>query len=136
MKIFERERTFTEDISTTSFKNKIPCIYFTPKNETKNTSVFIFVGGLGTTLPFIRIFNYPFFDEHYLISYERMMHGNNINKATRFVMPYVDEIDIIVNYAKAHFPNKKVYLLGESWGSHLCLLYYKKYSNKIDGVYC
>jgi hypothetical protein len=114
MKTFEQERTFTEDISVPSFKNKIPCIYFTPKHLTKNTSVFIFVGGIGATLPFTRILNYPFFDEHYLVSYERMKHGNNKNKATRFVMPYVDEIDNIVNYAKIKFPNNKVYLLGES----------------------
>jgi hypothetical protein len=114
MKIFERERTFFENISSNVFKDAIPCVYFTPKTQTNNTSVFIFVGGIGATLPFVRILNYPFFDEHILVSYERMKHGNNKNKATRFVMPYVDEIDIIVDYAKNKFPNKKVYLLGES----------------------
>jgi hypothetical protein len=114
MKKFEESRTHTELLQTNKYKHPIPIIEFSPVNDTDKTSVFVFVTGLGGTFPFFKILNHSFFDNHYLICYEKMAHGENKNKAQRLPRCFVKELDYVVHYAKTKFPNKKIYLLGES----------------------
>jgi hypothetical protein len=114
MKKFEDSRTHIESLQTNKYPHPIPIITFTPSVETDKTVVFIFATGLGGTFPFFKILNHSFFDNHYLICYEKMAHGENRNKAQRLPRCFVNELDCIVNYAKVKFPNKKIYLLGES----------------------
>jgi hypothetical protein len=101
-------------LSISGFKHPIPFVTFKPIKENDKTSVFLFIGGLGGTLPFVEIMNYPFFDSHYLVSFERASHGNNLNKPKRFPCFFIKELDKVVDQVRQMFPNKRLYILGES----------------------
>jgi hypothetical protein len=114
MKRFEANRANKQMLSISGFKHPVPFVSFSPIKEDKKTSVFLFTGGLGGTLPFVEMMNYPFFDSHYLVSYEKASHGNNLNKPKRFPNFFINELDKIIDKVRELFPNKRIYLLGES----------------------
>jgi hypothetical protein len=114
MIFFNKERTVEFRISTKRFKKGIPCVHFLPKIDNDDTKIFIFVNGIGATLTFGKILNYEFFNNHFLVVYEKMGHGNNENKAKRMPSKYAVELNDVVNYYRNMFPSKKIYLLGES----------------------
>jgi hypothetical protein len=114
MKKFEPERVNRLMLNIPGFKYPIPFVSFAPISENEQTVVFLYLGGLGCTIPFVEIMNYPFFDHHYLLTFERASHGKNLNHPKRWPSYFIDELKIIVNKAHKMFPDKKIYLLGES----------------------
>lgn len=134
MNKFEQERINHYDLMTKEFKFPIPIVYISPLSLTDNTCVFIFCCGLGGTNSFNVYMNNPIYNTNYFVMYDKMSHGDNKNKPSQFKNKYLVELDKVVDWAKQTFPNKKIYLLGESWGSAVNFLYYKKYGNKVDGV--
>ncbi|XQP55421.1 MAG: alpha/beta fold hydrolase [Mycoplasmoidaceae bacterium] len=134
MNRFEQERINHYDLTSREFKFPIPIVYIKPLTENENTCVFIFCCGLGGTNSFNVYMNNPIYNTNYFVMYDKMGHGDNKNKPSQYKKPYLIELDKIVDWAKQQFPNKKIYLLGESWGCAINFLYYKKYENKIDGV--
>lgn len=131
---FEEERISEFEINSNKFKHPIPGICIKPKTETKDSVVFIFNSGLGGTIPSVKYMNYFAFDENYLISYEKMGHGENKNKPTKWKRIYLKELDEVVNWVKKNYQNKRIYLLGESWGSQINMIYYGKHRDKVDGT--
>ncbi len=46
----------------------------------------------------------------------------------------VEDLLLAIDYAKATYPNKKIFLLGHSMGSFLCQRFHQIYGNRIDGL--
>jgi hypothetical protein len=136
MQPFSKERTSYINIKSPRFKYEIPCIYFNPLKITSHTVAFIFVGGKAMTFSYVKHINNSFFDNHYLISFEGSEYGHNKNKTSRSVKSFLNEIDTIVNFVRAKFPTLKIFLLGESLGAAMSMVYYAKYMNKVNGLYC
>ncbi len=134
MKKFETDRIVNFNLETKLFKHSIPIVSVKPLNETQDTCVFIFNSGLGGTNTLSLYMNYFAFDNNYFVSYEKMGHGNNLNKPQQYKGKFLKELDCVVEWVKKELPNKKIYLLGESWGCAINLLYLKKYYGKIAGV--
>lgn len=134
MNKFPDERIKLFDLTTEIFKSPIPVLCIKPKNESNNSVVFIFNSGIGQTNSLNLYMNNPFFDDHYFISYEKMGHGKNQNKPSQFKGKYIKELDSVIDWTKKQFPNKRIFLLGESWGSAINFLYIEKNSQKINGV--
>jgi hypothetical protein len=114
MKKFEPNREIKQMVQIKKFKHPIPLVYFKPLKENDKTCIFLFVGGLGGTIPFLEIMNYPFFNNHYLFGFERASHGNNLNKPKRFPIFFLKELDKIIDKIHDLLPNKCIYILGES----------------------
>jgi len=49
---------------------------------------------------------------------------------------FVKDLDEVVNYIKAKYPNKKINLLGSSWGGMYGFLYLIKHQEKINSFIC
>jgi predicted alpha/beta-fold hydrolase len=135
MKKFEESRTHEELLQTKKYKYPIPIITFDPLVSNEQTSVFIFLTGLGGTFPFFKILNHSFFDNQYLVCYEKMAHGANKNYARRLPHCFVDELSYVVDHVKQQYPDKKIYLLGESWGTAFGIMYYEKHKHMVDGMF-
>lgn len=134
MKKFEAERITTINLNTNVFKHPIPIVCVKPLHEDESSCVFIYNCGLGGTNALSLYMNNFAFDTNYFITYEKMNHGDNHNKPSQYKKPFLKELDCVVNWVKQNYPNKKIYLLGESWGCAINFLYLKKYTNKISGV--
>lgn len=133
MNRFEAERLHRVELSANKFKHPIPIVYATPKTTDENTCVFIYVGGLGSTNSFNIYMNSFAFDTNYFVTYDKLAHGENQNKATQYKNKFIKELDAVVDWANNQF-HKKVFLLGESWGCAINFLYQKKHKEKIAGV--
>jgi hypothetical protein len=83
MNFIPNERCVEEKIKLEHYKYPIPFLYVKPKNFSENTKIFIFLGGLDSTNAQVRLMNYSIFDNHYLITYERMGSVDNKNKGKR-----------------------------------------------------
>lgn len=134
MNKFPLERTNKVNLATAKFKKDIPIVWISPKNENNDSCVFIYCCGLGGTNSFNVYMDNPFYDQHYFVTYDKMGHGDNQNIPSQFKKKYLAELNSVVNWAKNQFPNRKIFLLGESWGCSINFLYYKKYPDKINGV--
>ena len=134
MKKFEADRVKQINLDTQVFKCPIPIVCVKPLYEDANTCVFIFNCGLGGTNALNLYMNSFAFDTNYFVTYEKMGHGENHNKPSQFKKPFLKELDCVVNWVRQNLPNKPIYLLGESWGCAVNLLYLKKHTNKISGV--
>jgi hypothetical protein len=114
MKKFETNRETKLMLKVKGFKHPIPFVSFKPLVENERTAIFLFSGGLGGTIPFLEIMNYPFFDHHYLVGFEKALHGANLNKPKRFPMFFVKELAQVIEKVKELYPHKPIYILGES----------------------
>lgn len=131
---FENERVTTTKIESVNFRHYIPVVYVKPKQEVKESVVFIFNGGIGSSIPSCLYMNSFLYDNHYFVTYEKAGHNENKNKPSQFKEFYLNELDEVVNWVKKQYPEKKIFLLGESWGTAINFVYYKKYGKKIDGT--
>lgn len=134
MKKFEAERISKISLDTAVFKHPIPIICVKPLHKDANTCVFIYNCGLGGTNALSLYMNNFAFDTNYFVTYEKMKHGENQNKPSQFKRLFLKELDCVVNWVKQNYPDKKIYLLGESWGCAINFIYLKKHTNKISGV--
>lgn len=131
---FEEKRITFCKIECVNFKHYIPAVCVEPKSVTKSTVVFIFNGGIGSSIPACLYMNSFLYDNHYFVTYEKAGHNQNTNKPSQFKKNYLKELDEVVLWVRKKYPDKKIYLLGESWGTAINFIYYKKNKNKIDGT--
>lgn len=134
-KSFEKSRIINEEWEIKGFKEKVPTYLIKPKSKTDKA--LIYVPGLNGNGSLIRFFNYKEFNNCYLFSFDARAQGNNKNKASRFYKKYVrDLIKVINEFKRKNKKVKEIYLCGESWGSTLSILAYKKTKKKklIEGV--
>lgn len=131
---FENERLTLTKLECVNFKHSIPVVCVKPKQEPKESVIFIFNGGIGSSIPSCLYMNSFLYDKHYFITYEKAGHNENKNKPSQFKKNYLNELDEVINWVKKQYPEKRIFLLGESWGTAINFVYYKKYGNKIDGT--
>lgn len=131
---FEDERVERFNFNSSYFSCPIPIVTVKPKNADEKSVVFIFNGGIGSNIPSCLYMNHPFYDNHYFVTYEKMFHNDNKNKPSQFKKKYILELDEVINCIRDKFPGKRIFLLGESWGTTVNFVYYKKHREKVDGV--
>ena len=135
MKKFETTRIKKIEITTKQFKYPIPLAIVSPKNNIDHADIIIYNSGLLGTISGSMFLNHHFYDNYYFVCYDKMFHGSNKNKPSQYKKKYLIELDNVVNYIRSLFPNRQIYLFGESWGACINLLYYKKIGfNKIKNV--
>ena len=140
MNKFKQNQTFYVKLQTKKFVNPIPIVYCVPEIIDRNTVVYIFNCGLGSTNAWNLYMNCPLFQRNYFVIYEKQGHGLNHNKPSQYLKKYIYELDVIIQWTKKFFPQYQIFLLGESWGGSINCLYYKKYhhlfsQNHIKGVF-
>jgi hypothetical protein len=92
MNSFSSERLHRDDVHSKKFKSPIPILYITPTTITNHSNIVVFVPGLNENRDLIRLMNFNIFDNNYLISYDKMGHGDNTNYVSRCPSRYVDEL--------------------------------------------
>jgi len=134
MRSFEQERISRTEINSKKFKFPIPVVCVAPKTIDDNSCVFIYSGGLWGTNNGSLYLNNDFYNNHWFVTYEKNAHGENKNKPSQFRKTYLNEIKEVIEWAKTNLPNKKIYLLGESFGGAIALIASKKFANDISGA--
>ena len=140
MNKFKSSQVFYVQLRTEKFVNPIPVVYCIPEIIDKNTVVYIFNCGLGSTNTWNLYMNYQLFQKNYFVIYEKQGHGLNRNKPSQYLKKYIYELDAVIQWTKNFFPKYQIFLLGESWGGSINCLYYKKYhylfpQNHIKGMF-
>jgi len=131
---FEQERMENTELTNPMFVSPIPLLVVNPKTITDKSTVIIFTSGLGNTNVLASYMNNKLFDENWFISFEKAMHGNNKNLPSQFKKQWLNELDLVVDYVKERFPGRKIFLIGESWGSAINFVYYKLNKDKVAGT--
>ncbi|WP_335966676.1 alpha/beta hydrolase [Galbibacter sp. PAP.153] len=97
-------------------------------------------GGPGAFSGFDHEHNKEYLEHKYLMAYLDQRGGGKSDKepdSTMFTMDqFVKDVDVVVDTLKSKFMNKKVNLLGSSWGGTLGLLYLIKHQDKINSFAC
>ncbi len=115
--------------------NGIPTYLVSPRNNKKSNTLLLFIPGLNGNGSMIKYFNYPYFDNMYLFSFDQRAQGFNTNKPSRFYKKYLKDLNYLIDEIKIRYPHiNNIYLCGESWGSTLSFLFHKYYFQKINGV--
>jgi pimeloyl-ACP methyl ester carboxylesterase len=135
MKKFQDERKKIVNIKLGKFKHPTPIAIYEPVVNKEEADIFLFIQGHGGNIPFVDIMNHNFYDGKYLITYEKMAHGENKNVASHMPNQYVKELGYVIDEIKKMFPKKRIFLLGESWGAALGMIYYYKNPKKINGLF-
>lgn len=127
---------YENNIKTINIKGasngEIPLLLVNPDSQTSN--LYIYVQGLGGLKEASLYFKTNNFYNNLLISYDKRNIGQNKAKPTKFKKKYLNELLDVISWSKASYKDKKIILLGESWGTALCLLAYKKRPDLIDDV--
>jgi pimeloyl-ACP methyl ester carboxylesterase len=80
------------------------------------------------------------FEKDYLVVYFDQRGGGKSDDCKDTSMlttdQFVKDLDNVVDYIKAKYPNKKINLLGTSWGGTYGLLYLIKHQEKINSFIC
>ncbi len=135
MKSFNEKRVSIKNTKVNGFAKEVPITIIKP-NKKSNTLV-LFICGLNGKGLLAKYFNVDgLLDEYYIMSYDQRAQGDNLNKSSRCYKRYIDDIDLIVQHIKETMPQiKNIYLVGESWGTSLAILYNKYYPNKVKGTF-
>ncbi|XQP55691.1 MAG: alpha/beta fold hydrolase [Mycoplasmoidaceae bacterium] len=131
---FAQNRINLYEIKSKEFKHSIPAVIVNPKNISDDSVVFIFNGGIGNSIPSCLYMDNIAYDNHYFVTYEKAGHNENRNKPSQFKKFYLKELDEVVRWTKTQLPNRRIYLLGESWGTAINFVYYKNNKNKVNGT--
>lgn len=97
-------------------------------------------GGPGGFSSFDHIFNKNHLEKDYLIAYLDQRGGGKsktFTDTTMLNMPqFVEDLDVVVDSLQHRFEDKKINLIGSSWGGTLGLLYMIEHQDKINSFAC
>ncbi len=131
MDMYSDKEYVTKNLKVSGIEKPVPTII---ANHKKSNKVgYIFVGGLNATLSAVRLFKCDQFKNATIISFDARAQGDNKNKGTRNWKRYVQDVRYFINTItkkKEYSHIKQWNLLGESWGSSLCVLYMKLFGLK------
>lgn len=114
---------------------QIPIFCVKPINKNKNTKkLVLFIQGLNGNGSTIYYWNYPAFDNAYLVSFDARAQAGNDLKPSRFYKRFIRDIDLVIKNLKEKLSVNEIYLMGESWGSALALLYKKYNPNVVNNL--
>lgn len=98
----------------------------------KSDKVCLFVNGLNADKIIINHLDNDCFKDKYLVTFNHRQWDDNIQKSTKNPKTYIKDIYKIVSFLKREYHDKKIYLLGESWGCALSIIFMYKYPNLIE----
>lgn len=130
MKKFPNNLITNLSFQTKRFAYPIPILCVQPAKQFSQSVIFIFNCGLGGTNKWHEFMCLPVFQSNYFICYEKAGHGNNKNKPSQYRRQSIEELQEVILFIRSKYPNKKIYLLGESWGASINFLYLKKYGHQ------
>ncbi len=130
MKSFDENR-----IKKTTIKipYDLELIIIEPKKET--SKICLFISGLNGDKSSIKYFDNKTFDDKYLITFNHRQWGDNKAKSSKNYNVYIEDIFNVIKQLNVLYPNKEIYLIGESFGSSLSIIFYNKYPQLISGVF-
>lgn len=132
-KKYEQDRIMEWNIDT--MHGEIPIYCVKPITKSKGTKkLVLFIQGLNGNGSTIYYWNYPAFDNAYLVSFDARAQANNTLKPSRYYKTFIKDIDIIIDNLKQKLDFDEIYLMGESWGAALSVLYKKRYPEKINNL--
>ncbi len=139
MEMYNEKEYSIEHWNVPGIELEVPTIIANSRKE--NKIGYLFIGGLNATLSAVRLFKAKEFNGSTIISFDGRAQGDNKNKGSKNKWKYVDDIKLFIDKLinDERFKNIKHWIiLGESWGSALAILYWKKYGseNKISKIIC
>lgn len=124
-------------INAQIFKHPTPIGLFLPEQYNDQTPIILFIPGLHSTINNCKLLLLnDFYQDKILCSYDRLKEGMNKNRATRNTNKYVKELHGVVMTLKHQYPNNKIYLLAESIGTSISLMFCYKYPNLVEHILC
>lgn len=99
----------------------------------KPNKICLFINGLNGDKNAIKYFRK--INDSFLVSFNHRQWDDNTQPGSKNPNVYIDDIYKIIVKLKEIYPNNKIFLLGESWGSALSIIFQKNYSDMIDGVF-
>lgn len=130
MKSFNAERVSTLKLN---IPYEIELVTINPIK--KANSMCLFIGGLNNDKSSIKYLNNPLFDDKYLYCFNHRQWDDNTQKSSKKPNIYLDDVYNVVQELKKLHKDLRVYLLGESFGAGLAIMYAKKYPTSYDHVF-
>lgn len=97
-------------------------------------------GGPGAFSGFDHGINKDYLEDHYLIAYLDQRGGGKSDECQDSTMltmkQFVRDLDVVVDSLGSQYKNKKINLIGSSWGGTLGLLYMIEHQDKINSFAC
>lgn len=124
------------DLKINDLKHTVPCVFLKARNNNIKRIV-IYVHGLNGTKNSLRFLS-RHLDNAHIIGFDARACGNNKNDATIHFNQYAKDIKkVLVELKKVFikFDIKNFFLIGESFGSASCILFYKFFQNEVDGIF-
>ena len=139
--ILDRKPDLTQDkcefnLQVKGLSNPVPCLFLKALNDDVD-SIVIFNHGLNGSKDSLNFLKHHLKNAH-LIGFDAKACGKNKNEGTSHYNEFALDLKRILDSLKQdlYYMNiKKYYLIGESFGAAVCLLFYKKYQDDIDGVF-
>ncbi|MGL5640047.1 MAG: alpha/beta fold hydrolase [Mycoplasmoidaceae bacterium] len=131
MRQFDEHRV--EEFDFIVGKKTFPFVRINPLKKSDTAVLCSF--GLNGSAKFIKYLNYPCFDNVDFISYDPRAQSKNKLRPSMWHTTYINDMNSVINEYLKQNPNiKKLYIIGESWGSSIAFLCKKKYPENINGV--
>lgn len=123
------------NVEIAGLKYDTPCI-FLRANKPNVDKVVFFIHGLNGTKNSLQFLHHHLENAH-IIGYDERSCGDNKNPATNHYWQYALDLKNLITELKDEFVKlniKEIYLMGESFGAAISILFYKRFQDLINGV--
>lgn len=122
------------DVTITGFAHPVPCI-FLPATNPNADAVVIYLHGLNGSKDSLHFLRRHLTNAH-IIGYDARACGKNLNEPSIHVNNAVNDLALLIKTLKqdlSYLNIKRFFLIGESFGAAVCLIYCKKYQD-VQGI--
>lgn len=130
------ENDFQEfNLDVDNLNYAVPCVFLKAKNKNAK-KVVIYIHGLNGTKNSLQFLS-SHLDNAHIISFDARSCGSNENPATVHYFKYADDLKEIILLLKSKLRKYNIeefYLIGESFGASVSILFYSKFQDYIDGI--
>jgi len=119
-------------------KTKDTQLYANIKGENLDAPILLFLHG-GPASPFgvpiFKAYGGHKLEEYFIVVYlhqRGIMKSERVPDDTHKISNYVEDVTYVVQYLEDHFKDKKIFILGHSWGGVLAYLYVLEHQDKIQ----
>ena len=105
------------------------------KDINKPVLLYLHGGPGGSVLPFLKYMQTSQLEDNFvMVQWDQRGTGNSysdkLTKDDMHVENFVEDVKVLTDYLRDRFKQKKIFMLGHSWGSALVFLTIKKYPEK------
>lgn len=135
MNIFEPERIKTSNFKIDNIKHSVPFTIIEPLEINNESKVIVFMNGLNGDRAWMKYFNHKIFDTNFLMSFDQKGQVENKEKPSQFFKRLINYNLKVLDYVSkfSSFKNRKIILIGESWGANCSLFMAKKRPDLFQG---